>query len=54
MPSWSVLRGNRASSRLILDQVLSEEPLGPEDETADMMIEEIYRWRREERDRNLP
>jgi hypothetical protein len=32
---------------LDLDQILSEEPLGPEDETADMMIEEIYRWRRE-------
>jgi hypothetical protein len=30
---------------LDLDQILSEEPLGPEDETADMMIEEIYRWR---------
>jgi hypothetical protein len=29
------------------DELLSEPPLGPEDETADMMIEEIYAWRRQ-------
>jgi hypothetical protein len=39
---------------LDLDRILAEEPLGPADETADMMIEEIYRWRREGRDRSLP
>jgi len=39
---------------LDLDRILKEAPLGPEDETADMMIEEIYRWRREGRDRSLP
>jgi len=39
---------------LDLDRILSEGPLGPGDETADMMIEEIYRWRREGRDRSLP
>ena len=32
---------------LNLDLILSQEPLGPEDETADMMIEAIYRWRRD-------
>jgi len=39
---------------LDLDLILSQEPLGPDDETADMMIEEIYRWRREGRNRGLP
>jgi len=39
---------------LDLDVILSQGPLGPEDETADMMIEEIYRWRREGRDKSLP
>ncbi|HKV39792.1 MAG TPA: hypothetical protein VJX67_11315 [Blastocatellia bacterium] len=36
------------------DLILSGHPLGPEDETADMMIAQIYRWRRDARDRNLP
>jgi hypothetical protein len=39
---------------LDLDEVLSGAPLGPEHETADMMIEEIYRWRGQGRDRSLP
>src|SRR5260370_28900300 len=30
-----------------LDQILSEEPIVPDDETADMMIEAIYGWRDE-------
>ena len=37
-----------------LDQILSEEPIVPDDETADMMIEAIYRWRQESKDRSLP
>jgi hypothetical protein len=37
-----------------LDQILSEEPIVPDDETADMMIEAIYRWRHEGTDRSLP
>jgi hypothetical protein len=32
---------------LDFDDLLSGPPLGPEDETADMMIEEIYAWRRQ-------
>jgi hypothetical protein len=30
------------------DRVMSGEPILPEDETADMMIDEIYRSRKEE------
>jgi len=37
-----------------LDQILSEEPIVPDDETADMMIEAIYRWREESEGRSLP
>ena len=36
------------------DRILSEEPIMPDDETADMMIEAIYRWREEKSDRSLP
>jgi len=48
------LARERGVKPLDLDHILKEAPLGPEDETADMMIEEIYRWRREGRDRSLP
>jgi len=37
-----------------LDALLSKGPRGPEDETADMMIEAIRQWRGEKTDRNLP
>ena len=39
---------------LDFDELLSGPPLGPEDETAAIMIEEIYAWRRQGRDRSLP
>jgi len=37
-----------------MDRIMSEEPIVPDDETADMMIEAIYRWRQEATDRSLP
>jgi hypothetical protein len=36
------------------DQIMSGEPIVPDDETADMMIEAIYGWRKEGTDRSLP
>jgi hypothetical protein len=53
-PELQRLAEEQGVKPLDLDAILSQEPLGPEDETADMMIEEIYRWRREGRDRSLP